>query len=153
MRAALFVAGETDHVEQLADAAAGASRHDGVSVDAVGDVAGDAEMREQRAVLRHDADAPPLWRHVRTGPADRPAGELDGAGVEALEPGDGAQQRRLAGARLAEHDGQRPVRHGQLDVVERHHRRPPGERLRRLAHLDRATCAPGRHRATADRRP
>ena len=40
-------------------------RRSRVAVEAEADIVGDAEMRKQRAVLRHDADAAPVGRHAR----------------------------------------------------------------------------------------
>ena len=72
-------------------------------------------MLERRVVLEDEADAALLRRH-----AGRVlAGDEDLAGVGLLEPGDHAQQRRLAAAARAEQRGQRAGRDLERDVVER----------------------------------
>jgi hypothetical protein len=65
--------------------------------DAEGDVAPDRQVREQREVLEHHADAAPLGRHVApAGAAHDAAVDCDAAGSDALESADAAQGRRLA---------------------------------------------------------
>src|SRR5690606_12799295 len=54
------------------------------------------QVREQREVLEHEADAPTLRLHPRARGRDGPTRDGDTAGVGALEAGDQAQQRRLA---------------------------------------------------------
>ena len=83
------------------------------------DVRGDVEVGEQRMLLEHQADAAVLRWQRAGGSVDRPAGQLDRAGVGSLEAGDDAQQRRLPAARRAEQGGQRAVRDVEVDAVER----------------------------------
>ena len=58
-------------------------------------------VREQRVLLEDEADRAPLGRQVdlRGGVEPRPLAERDAPAVGAPQPGDGAQDRRLAGAR------------------------------------------------------
>src|SRR5262249_55318406 len=76
----------------------------------------DAEMPEERVVLEDEADVPLAHRrvgHVLVGVAD-------GARVGGLEPGDDAEERRLAGAGRAEEREQRAARDLERHIVEGH---------------------------------
>jgi hypothetical protein len=60
-------------------------------------------VRKQRVVLEHHADAARLGRQMHAAAAsDSTAVHGDAPGVAALQPGHGAQQRRLAAARRAD---------------------------------------------------
>ncbi len=69
-----------------------------VQLERVLDVLRDVHVREQRVVLEHEADVARL--HVE--PGDVGAPDQDAPGRRLGEPGDGTQQRRLAGAGRAE---------------------------------------------------
>ena len=69
----------------------------------------DGQVREQRAVLGHVADAAMLGADAPAPVVDDPPADRDRAGVESFEAGDQPQQRRLAAARRAEHRRDRPV--------------------------------------------
>src|SRR5262249_6867675 len=73
-----------------------------------------------------EAHAALLGRHA----GDVAALDRDRARVRLLEPGDHAQQRRLAAAARAEERRQLPARHRQRDVVER------GERAEALRDVE-----------------
>jgi hypothetical protein len=80
-------------------------------------------VREQGPVLEHHADAAALRRHVEA-PADhRPPTDRDVAVVGSLQPGDRAQERRLAATARAEQGDDRPLRHVEVDAAQ--HGRPP----------------------------
>ena len=95
---------QADELQQFVDAL-GDLRLGVLAVDqAVGDVVGDAQVREQRIRLEHDA----VVALGRRQPRDVALALQDGAGGLRLEPGDDAQQRRLAAARRAR--GSRRIR-------------------------------------------
>jgi hypothetical protein len=71
----------------------------GVGVaQAEGDVLVHAQVRKQRIVLEHEADAALLRRHAALGARHRLAVDLDTAGIDGDEAGNGPQQRGLAAA-------------------------------------------------------
>ena len=77
---------------------------------------------KQSAILRHDADAALMGRNrmLRTG--QRHAVKHDVPAIGRLEPGDQAQQGRLAAARRADDRGAAARRDAQVDAVQRRHR-------------------------------
>ena len=98
MRHASPVAGEPDELEHLGDAGPAAGpgqpeRHVGLH----------AQVGEEGRLLRHDRGTAAVRRHVDAGAGDEASGEVDAAGVEALEPGQDAQERRLAAPGRAQH--------------------------------------------------
>jgi hypothetical protein len=84
MRIALAEPGHADRVEQVNDHRATPFS----SWQAEADVGGHRQMREQGAILRHVADAPPFRWHPVGGPVDDPPADPDGAGIGLLEAGD-----------------------------------------------------------------
>eukprot|EP01137_Pigoraptor_chileana_P022632 Opistho-2@7097 len=74
----------------------------GQLVDAERHIAAHGEVREQRVVLEHHANAPLLGRHAPLGAADHIFGQADLAARHRLQPGHGAQQGGLAAARGAD---------------------------------------------------
>jgi hypothetical protein len=82
-----------------------------------GDVLPHRHVRIERVGLEHHGDAALRRRHV----GDVDAVEEALAGGDALEPGDHAQQRRLAAARRAEQRGERALVDREADVVDRRH--------------------------------
>ncbi len=127
--------GQPDQLQHLRDAPAAAPR----PVQPKPDVAGDGEVGEQRAVLRHQTDAAPLGRLVGPVTGDEPAVHPDAAGRHRVEAGDAAQQGRLAPAGRAEDGGERAVRHLQVDAVQH---RGTGEARVHPADRQRAHPAP-----------
>jgi hypothetical protein len=101
------------------------------------------QVREERVVLEHHPGPAPLRRREPAGPRHELAADRDRAGVGPLEPGDQAQQRRLAAAGRAEHRDQLAGRDVELDAGDRSRR---AERLRDALEPDahRARSAPGR---------
>ena len=75
------------------------------------DVVAHGHVLERGVVLEHEADAAPLRRDVR----DVLAGDHDRPRIGRLEPGDDAQQRRLARPARSEQRGQRAV--GYLELT------------------------------------
>jgi hypothetical protein len=75
------------------------------------DVLGDAQVRKQRAFLRHVADTPLLGRQMQAVAGHAAAIDLDRAGISALEAAQHAQQRSLAAARRAEQRDERTRAH------------------------------------------
>ena len=61
-------------------------------------VARHIQVRKQRVVLKHHADAPRLGGQMLLRAADHVAGQPDAAGIGALQPGHGPQQRGFAAA-------------------------------------------------------
>src|SRR6266540_1926510 len=101
------------------------------------DVVGDRHVLERRVVLEDEADAAllrPQTGRLALGDDDRPR-------VGALEPGDHAQQRRLAGAARPEQRHQRAARDVDRDVVERDEL---AEALRDVADGDHDVSSRGR---------
>src|SRR5207237_749353 len=96
--------------EQLAGAFARASS----ARDAEADIALDAQVREQRVVLEHHADAPLFGRPVDRRAADQLAVEPDLARGDLPEPADAAQHGRLAATRGPEQAADRAA--GELEV-------------------------------------
>ena len=72
------------------------------------DVLGDGEVREERTLLRHVADAPAVRRDVVPSVVERLAVERDAPAVRLVEAGDEAEQRGLAGSGRSQHGGERP---------------------------------------------
>ncbi len=82
---------------------------------AEGDVLGDIHVPEQRIILEHEADAAPAHRH-----GERIAAiEQHAPAARLLEPGNDAQQRRLAGAGRPEQRDQFARLDVERDVGER----------------------------------
>jgi DtxR family transcriptional regulator, Mn-dependent transcriptional regulator len=100
--------GQADEVEHLCHAAVTA----GAVADAVPDVLRDREVREERVVLEHDADAPPLRRDESSRSRHVGAVEDDAPTVRTLETGDEPQRRRLAATA-------RPEQRKDLALVDR----------------------------------
>ena len=75
--------------------------HAGVARAAEGDVGAHRHVREERVLLEDEADRAALGRQVDLGRGVEPGpvAEGDAPAVGAPQPGDGAQHRRLAGAR------------------------------------------------------
>jgi hypothetical protein len=109
---------QPDQVEQLADAALDLRRRRPLRalsrVQPVGDVVGHAHVLEQRVVLEHEPDRALLHRQE----GGVVAAEQDAAAVRRVEPGDDAQQRRLARARGAEQAEQLARAHVEVEVVQ-----------------------------------
>ena len=124
----------------------------------VGQVPPHGQVREQRRVLAQQADPALPRRHVtarRGGPGQHPAAQHHGAADRLQHPGDGLEDRGLAGARgaeqgeplprgHAEHRGQPELAPVNLDVGLEHARsrcRRPG------AAAGRPPAGPGRREA------
>src|SRR5690606_4436679 len=84
-------------------------------LEAERDVARDAQVLERRVVLEHEAHVAASCGQVRRVTTL----DLDLAGVGHLEPGDDAQERRLAAPARAEQRREAAGRDGHGDVVER----------------------------------
>ena len=81
---------------------------------AEGHVVVDGHMRIERIGLEHHGDAALRRRHV----VDHLAGDLEFAGGDLLEPGDGPQQRRLSAARRADEDDELARFDVEVDAVQ-----------------------------------
>ena len=114
MRQALRELLDSHHLQQLGDLPAAAL----AAGEPEADVLLDAQVWEQRTLLWHVADAALLRRQVRACIVERLPAERHAAPLGALEAGDHAQQRGLAAAGEAEHRGQRPGRHLELEALE-----------------------------------
>jgi hypothetical protein len=79
-----------------------------------GDIARDIQMREQRIGLEHHVHRP----RIRRQPGDVDPVNDNAAAVRRLEPGNYAQQSRLAAARRAEKREKRATLHAQRHVVD-----------------------------------
>jgi hypothetical protein len=100
MRIAPLGAGEPHQIQHFGHAR-GALRA-GQAVDAEADVLPHIQVRKQRVVLEHHADAPQLGCERAARAADHLATEADLAGTHRLQPGNGAQQGGLAAAGRAD---------------------------------------------------
>jgi hypothetical protein len=90
------------------------------------------EVVREREILVHDLD-PELGRVAGAVDRDRPAVEADLALVERVDPGDPLDQRRLAGAVVADERHHLAGPDLEIDLVERLHR---AEALRHAAKLE-----------------
>ena len=104
-----------DEFEQLADASRDLVLGPLADLEAEGHVAVHAHVLERGVVLEHETHVAALRRE----PGGIGAGDLDHPRVGLLEPGDDAQQGRLAAAARAEQSGQRPRRNIDGHVLER----------------------------------
>ena len=91
-------------------------------------------MREQRDILEDHPDPPSLGRDGHPGPGHPAAADLDRARIGGVEPGDQAQDRRLAAAGRPEHRQHLAGPHVEVDVVDRD---DVAERAPQAARLDR----------------
>ena len=121
-RQALLEAGQADAGERRADAAVVVVGELEPRVDAEADVLSGVEMGEQVVLLKQRGHRPGRRREV----GDVAAVDHHTARERAVEAGDQRDQRRLAGARRADHreafavgDGQRE-RHRHVGIVKRH---------------------------------
>src|SRR4051812_5989204 len=87
------------------------------NLEAEGDVAGDAEMWEQRVALEHHADIALVWRDI----GDGAAGQFDLPVVGLGQAGNHPQQRGLAAAGRAQQRHQFAAPDREVDTIE--HRR------------------------------
>jgi hypothetical protein len=88
---------------------------------AEGDVVGHAQVRKQRVVLEHHADAPRLGRHLHAagGVAEDLVFDAHTPAGQRLETGHRAQQRRLAAPRWADQHADLPGRQAQRHRSDR----------------------------------
>ena len=101
-----------------------------------GHVVGDGHVRVERVVLEHHGDVALLRRQV----VDHPLADADLARGDVLEPGDHAQQRRLAAAGRADEDDELAVLDVDRDAVQDRRR---AEGLAHVADLDARHVASG----------
>ncbi len=84
-----------------------------------GHIASHAQMREQRALLRHVPDATTVTGHeAPAGIVDHHSPDADLPLVRPFEAGHDPQQRGLAAARRTEDGGERTGRHGQIHPAQ-----------------------------------
>ncbi len=129
--AAVGEADEPDVVEAGAGACAALAARDARGAERERDVLGHVEVRQKSRLLEDDRDATLVGRNV----GKRAAASADHAGVERGQPGDRAQQRRLARARRADERcrANRPGRGGSMPRRTGAATRP----RRRASHADR----------------
>ena len=113
-RVALFEAVELQQRHHLGGSGALGGAGLAAGVQAVGDVAGDRQMREHGVLLEHHRDVAAMRRDG----VQQRAAQADGAGIRGLEPGDHVQQGRLAAAAGAEQGHDLPVADGQVAAVD-----------------------------------
>ncbi|MDT4867863.1 hypothetical protein FQZ97_1027940 [compost metagenome] len=106
---------ELDHLQGRGDERAGVAT--ALARQPEGDIAGDGQVREQRALLGHVADPAQPGRDAAASADDRGAGDADRAAGGLDEAGDRAQQRRLAAAGGAE-DRRHAAGHDEVDPAE-----------------------------------
>jgi hypothetical protein len=90
-----------------------------------GDVLQHGEMREQVERLEHHADLAAHRRHVADVVGELDAVDDDVAALVLLEPVDGADEGRLAGARRPEDDDHLAALHGEVDPPQHVERSEP----------------------------
>ncbi len=117
MRVIGGVALEPDPGERALRGDLGVARRE--PAQAEGDVLDDAEMREKRVILEHQADAAGLRRQEQLRAGDLAPVEEDAPLRRALDAGRDPEQRRLAAAGMAEQADELARRDRQRDVVER----------------------------------
>src|SRR5262245_8610186 len=108
----MLEAGQPDAADPFAHGLVAALPRHVLLAQAEGDVVGDRQPREQGIGLEHHAA-------VGAGLAHRHAVQGDAAGGRPVEPGDEAQQRRLAAARRPEHGDEVVVGDLEADRLER----------------------------------
>jgi hypothetical protein len=114
LRAAPGHPGEADGREHLRDPAAHLAATQALALQAVGDVALDRHVREQRVRLEHQVHR----TLVRRQPEQVLVTEQDRPGVGVLEAGDRSEQRGLSAPRRAEQREELVLGDGQAHVVE-----------------------------------
>ena len=77
----------------------------GLAGQAKADIVDGVEVREQREILKDQADTAFFGRHMFRQRGDEGIAVADFPGIDGLQPCKQAQQRRFAGARLAEKRG------------------------------------------------
>jgi hypothetical protein len=107
---------QRDHVHQFGNAFGAPGR---VARQAEADVPFNREVRKQRAVLRHVADAALVRGHGVGAVGQLPAAQRDAAGVGRFKARDDAQQRGLARARGADDGGAAARRDTQVHAAQR----------------------------------
>ena len=137
---ALAEAAEADQVEQLVDRRAAAAP----AREPEADVLGDGQVGEEQAVLRHVADAPRWAGTLVLRVVERLAVERDAPASGAVEAGEQAQQRRLAGSRRPEHGREAARGHRQRDVAQHRAWRRRTWRRRSTASVLTCSSPPGR---------
>ncbi len=151
----VLVLPEPHQREELVDAAVDLRARRPAPLEAVGDVARDGEVREQRIRLEDDAVVPLSGRqprHVAARHADEPR-------VLALEAGDDPQERGLAAAARPEEADELAGLDGQRDVAERDERAEllgdalEGDRRRSRHRIAHSPPPRGAWAATTSRKP
>ncbi|MCY1234030.1 hypothetical protein D9M72_465980 [compost metagenome] len=111
-------AGQVFHLHQgqhLLDPARDGVALQSLHLQAEGDILGHAHVREERIVLEHGIDPALVGREL----VHALAADLDGAGGDLLEAGDGTQQGGLAAARRAKEGEELVVADADRDIVQR----------------------------------
>ena len=116
-----FGAGQADQFEHFGDAPPMSI----LAGEAEPDVAGHAEVGEERALLWHHAHPSTLGCHRSLSGGDHLVADGDRATIGHLEPGHDAQQRGLAATRRTEDRSDAARRHDQVDTAQ-HVMRPEG---------------------------
>jgi hypothetical protein len=112
---AIFQAHKLDERKRVGDAAGDFALGDPAHAQAVADIGRHVHVREQRVVLKHDADLAPIRRHIR----DPLAVDGDLAAVRHQKAGDEVEQRGLAAAGWPQQRYQLAATDQQRDVIER----------------------------------
>ena len=105
---------EPQHARRLGDPPLALGRRDAGELQAEGHVLAHVHVRVERVGLEHHRDLA-LGGGERV---DESAADVDVAGGDAVEPGDHAQQRRLAAARRSDQHDEFAVVDGKVDVAE-----------------------------------
>ena len=125
VRVVAFLAGQTDRLQHLRHQGANRGAAGADHLQREGHVLPDRLVVEQLVVLEHEADRPPVLRHLTVGQtAQVVAGHADLAVRRLLLAQEQAQQRGLARARCTHQKHEVAAFHVQRDVVERGTRAP-----------------------------
>ena len=107
---------EAEHLEELGRPTLDLGGNDATYEPDIGEQLAAGEAFEQVEIVGQHAHERTDRGRVRP---DRRAANGDRAGVRTLQSGDGAQQRRLAGAVRTDQPGEAASRQGQRDAVDR----------------------------------
>ena len=118
-RPRLGLAAQADGLQHLGDTLPDLVLRKSLALQPVRDVALDAHVREERVRLEHQVDGSPLRRECEQVDVALVAGHRDRALVGVLEPGEAAQQGRLAAAAGPEQGEELVLPDVEADVVDR----------------------------------
>src|SRR5918999_1678252 len=141
----IAISGEAHQIQQLVRSLP----PPGTVGQAEGDVAGHAQVWEERTFLGDDADAALLGWQLDAGTAEHAPANGDRPRVGPQEPGDDAEQSGLATPGRAEHGRERAAWHGQIQPAQHCRARVVGLGQARDLQFGHVRCLPRRYDGTA----